>query len=241
MSSPAGSKALKAAFVAVDAAARALTTDATVLVFQYNPQKLVRTFSYVNSDGTVATDTKAPPTQEPPIELLYLILELDASDQLEHPEKNPMFTQNGLHPVLATLKSMVSKVVLFFWGPKRLFATRLVSLKVSEEAFDLGLNPIRANIDLCLRVMPLSELKTGTVGYNACKNQMTLEATLASLYKLSVGTGILNQITTATSATTSTTAVGSATGIGASGVGTATGIGPEATAKTKAATTKRKA
>jgi hypothetical protein len=238
-SSPARPKALKAAFIAVEAAAQALTTDATVFVFQYNPQKLVRTFSYVNPDGTIAPDTKAPPTQSSPVELIYLTLELDAADQLEHPEKNPIFAKNGLHPALATLEFMVSppaventKMVLFFWGTKRLLATRLVSLKVSEEAFDLGLNPIRVNIDLCLRVMPLSELKTGTVCYNACRNQLNLEAKLAFLYKQSVGTtGVLNQVTTATTATAGTgTVTGAAT---ASGVGVASGIGVGAATATK--------
>ena len=244
-SSPARSKALKAAFIAVEATTQALTNNAAVFVFQYNPDKLVRNFSYLNPDGTIAPDAKAPPTQGSPIELIYLTLELDAADQLERPEQNRSIAQNGLHPALATLKSMISppatenaKVILFFWGPKRLLATRFVSLKVSEEAFDLGLNPIRANIDLCLRVMPPSELKTGTVGYNACRNQLNLEATLASLYKQSVGTGVLNQITTATT----TTGTGTVTGAAASGVGTTSGVGVgvAAAAKTKSAVAKRK-
>ena len=245
--SPARPKALKAAFIAVDASAQALTalTNATVFTFQYNPQKLTRTFSYVNPDGTVAPDSKAPPTKGLPVELIYLTLELDAADSLEQPEKTPIVAKNGLHPALATLKSMITtpaaesaktaaKIVLFFWGPKRLLATRLVSLKICEEAFDLGLNPIRANIDLCLRVMPLSELKTGSTSYKACRNQMYLEATLASLYKQTVGTGMPNQIITATTATAGTVA-----GAAASGVGTAGGVGIAASKK-KSVAAKRK-
>jgi hypothetical protein len=244
VSSPAKSKALKAAFIAVEAAAQTLPNNATVFAFQYNPQKFVRTFSYVNPDGTIASDAKAPPTKGSPVELIYLTLELDAADQLERPEQNASVVQNGLHPALATLKSMMSppatenaKVILFFWGPKRLLATRLVSLKVSEEAFNLGLNPIRANIDLCMRVMPLSDLKTGSVGYNACRNQLDLEATLASLYKQSIGNTVLNQvsgqITTATTGTvTGSSAIGVASGVGVSGVA--------AEAKTKSVAAKRK-
>ena len=233
-SSPARPKALKAAFIAVEAAAQALTTDATVFVFQYNPDKLLRTFSYLNPDGTIAPDTKAPPTQSSPVELIYLTLELDAADQLERPEQNASVAQNGLHPALATLESMISppttlsskaepKVVLFFWGPKRLLAARLVSLKASEEAFDLGLNPIRASIDLCMRVMALSELKTGSIGYTVCRNQLNLDGKFASLYKQSIGNTVLNQvsgqITTATTGTvTGSSAIGAASGVGVSGV-----------------------
>jgi hypothetical protein len=233
-SSPARPKALKAALIAVEAAATAVTSTATVFSFQYNPHALTRTFSYLNADGTPLAEAKAPPNEGSPVELIYLTLELDATDQLERPEQNVSVAQNGLHPALATLESMMSlptasaskaepKVVLFFWGPKRLLPARLVSLKVSEEAFDLGLNPVRVSIDLCLRVMQLSELKTGSVGYTICRNNKTLNDTLVSLYRQSIGDSVLSQVSgQAAKVTTVTTAA--ATGTAVSGTSSKVGV-----------------
>jgi hypothetical protein len=251
VSSPARPKALKAALIAIDATASALTNTATVFAFPYNPEKLVRTLTYFNPDGTPTLDNKAPPNGELPVEIIYLTLELDATDQLDHPEKNASAAQSGLIPSLATLESMMSpstsisakgsKVVLFSWGPKRLLATRLVSMKVTEEAFDLGLNPIRASVDLCMRVMPLSELKNGSIGNNVCRNQQILDATLARIYKLAIGDSVLSQI----SGQTATAPTGSATGVTGSGMskaGTVLGVSPSETsaAQKKSTVTKKK-
>ncbi|MCW4011040.1 MAG: hypothetical protein NWF05_10555 [Candidatus Bathyarchaeota archaeon] len=217
-SSPARVKALKAALIAVEASAQTVTENATAFVFQYNPEKLVRTLAYLNPDGTPVAESSAPPTAAPPVELIYLTLELDAADQLERPEENVSVSKAGLHPALATLESMMSptadpnakaesKIVLFFWGTQRLLPTRIVSMKVTEEAFDLNLNPIRANIDLCMRVLPLSELKGNSISYNICKNHKNLNTALAELYRQSVGNTVLSQVADQTPKTSTTKTV----------------------------------
>lgn len=210
-SSPARFKALRGALVAVDAAARSLTNSATVFAFQYNPEKLVHSVGYFNSDGTMNLESKPPLTNgASSFEFIYLTLELDAIDQLEQPQKNVSVAQNGLNPALATLQFLTAppqnasqepKVILFSWGPKRLLATRMVNFKVTEEAFDIGLNPIQATVDICLRVMKPSEFKSGTVGYRVSLNQQNLNAALAIKYKESIGNSILNQVTGQTSTT----------------------------------------
>lgn len=207
-STPVRSKAIKAALIAVDPSVKTLTNSATVFAFQYNPEQLTRSLSYFNADGTPMLEAKAPPAQGSPVEFFNLALELDAADQLEHPEQNSIVAQNGLAPALATLQSMMTssaestaKVVLFWWGPNRLLPTRLVSLKVVEQAFDLGLNPIRASIDICLRVIGLGELKSGSVGYTVCRNQLYLDTKLAYLYKDSIGSTVLGHVTSQIAAT----------------------------------------
>ncbi len=214
-SSPVRSQALKGALIAIDPSATLLVaSDVTVFAFQYNPEQLTRSVSYFNADGTPVADAKVS-VQGSPVEFFNLTLELDAADQLEHPEQNASVARNGLSPALATLDSLmvssesVAKVVLFWWGPNRLLPTRLVSVRVSEQAFDLGLNPIRASVDLCLRVMTLGELKSGSVGYNVCRNQLFLDGKLASLYKDSIGTTVLSQVSSQIVATSQTTSVSS--------------------------------
>ncbi len=131
------SNAIKAALIAVEPSAKTLTNAATVFAFQYNPEQLKRSLSYFNADGTPMPEAKASPAQGSPVEFFNLMLELDAADQLEHPEQNSSVAQNGLTPALATLQSMITssaestaKVVLFWWGPNRLLPTRLVRLKL---------------------------------------------------------------------------------------------------------------
>jgi hypothetical protein len=207
-SSPVRSNAIKAALIAVDPSAKTLTNTATVFAFQYNPEQLTRSLSYFNADGTPMPEAKTPPTQGSPVELFNLTLELDAADQLEHPQQNPSVAQNGLNPALATLQSMMTssaestaKVVLFWWGPNRLLPTRLVSLKICEQAFDLGLNPLRASIGICLRVLGLGELKSGSVGYAVCRNQLYLDTKLAYLYKDALSATVLGHVTSQIAAT----------------------------------------
>ncbi|MCW4018823.1 MAG: hypothetical protein NWF00_09140 [Candidatus Bathyarchaeota archaeon] len=234
--------------------ADANTSDnGSLFIFQYNPHKLVRTLTFLTADGAI---NQAASPQGTPTEIINLTLELDATDKLEQPEKNFATVQNGLHPALATLESMMypmgadtvkaaSKVILFAWGTKRVLPVRLLSLKVSEEAFDVNLNPIRANVDVCMRVLQLSELKTGSVGYNAYRNHFSLKDVLALLYKQSIGKSVSNQISNQTPKATSNSVTGvtanenaaSGTVTGAAG---ASGVGASKSVVTKKSVTATK-
>ena len=55
-------------------------------------------------------------------------------------------------------------LTLFVWGPKRVLPVRLSSLTVTEEAFDQGLNPIRATAKLSLTVLTYQDLGVLSVG-----------------------------------------------------------------------------
>lgn len=154
-------------------------------VFQYNPEMLTRTIVFLNQDGTLIDNSNRDKTV--PTHFINLTLYLDAADQGKDAEKNKISDESGLHPSLAVLESMMypqaeegkqveQPVLLFVWGPKRILPVRIASLKVSEEAFDANLNPIKAKIDLCMRALDRSELKQGSLGYNSLDQRSNLVA-----------------------------------------------------------------
>ena len=166
----------------------------SIFVFQYNPDKLIRTFGFLNQDSSPTADSEAPNTPGSPIELIYLKLELDVADQADGKSEASTSAEVGLHPSLATLELMMqpevgekgeysAPVLLFSWGAKRTIPVALVSMKISEETFDITLNPTRATVDICLRTLQPSELKKNSAAQAAYQKRQVLRSTLASLYK----------------------------------------------------------
>jgi hypothetical protein len=81
-----------------------------------------------------------------------------------------------------------SPLTLFIWGLKRVVPVRLTSLTITEEVHDARLNPIRARVDLSLRVLSYSDLLLTDPGYSLfLANQVVKEtmATLGSVQSLS--------------------------------------------------------
>jgi hypothetical protein len=152
---------------------------ASVVIFQYNPDSLTRTLVPQTAGGN--SPGEALRLKGPPQETIKLDAELDAADQLE--TGDPISTQLGLHPALAALEMLVypksavaianevllavgvievlpmeAPLTLFVWGPKRVVPVRVTEFSVTEEAFDPGLNPIRAKVSLTLRVLNYQDL-----------------------------------------------------------------------------------
>jgi hypothetical protein len=193
---PLQSGTIKGALMTVrsDSQGQVIDPNTNIFVFQYNPEMLTRTLSYPNQEEASTDDERVRYNKGLPTELINLTLELDAADQLEVPGKHPDTVQNGLYPSLAALESMMYSesfearqakppVVLFIWGPKRMVPVRLVSLKVSEEAFDPKLNPIRTKIDICMRVVERSELRKGSLGYHLYGTHLNQKNSMALLYR----------------------------------------------------------
>lgn len=152
-----------------------------VITLQYNPQTLSRSLE-INTVG--AGDRSMPlRLKGPPVETLKLEAELDATDQLEFPDRHPDAVEVGLHPQLAALESMVyptsaqllasstladagaleivpaeAPLALFVWSKNRVLPVRVTSLSITEEAFDVALNPIRAKVSLGLRVLTVDDV-----------------------------------------------------------------------------------
>ena len=54
---------------------------------------------------------------------------------------------------------------LFVWGPSRVLPIKLTKFKISEEAYDTELNPIRAKVDLTMKVLTYDDLQQSHIGY----------------------------------------------------------------------------
>ena len=185
-------KTAKGAIVAVRPNSRGPIIDLNgpTFIFEYNPETLTRIISS-RSDEALRADGKKPDSNSI-VELINLNLELDATDQLEHPNQNIGFIENGLHPALAALESIMHSqsetenstpsVTIFCWGPNRVVPVWLDSLKVTEEAFDPYLNPIRARIELSMRVRDLSELRSGSSAYAICASHLDHRRMFTQLY-----------------------------------------------------------
>ena len=117
------------------------------------------------------------------IETIKLEAEIDATDALADPGANADAVSVGIHPQLAVLESLVnpsadklqandalassgaleilppeSPLTLFVWSKQRVVAVRVTELSITEEAFDAGLNPIRAKVSLGLRVLTVDDV-----------------------------------------------------------------------------------
>jgi hypothetical protein len=167
-----------------------------VVVFQYNPERMTRELSILTDDVDARTQAADKPGDErqesaAPVETIKLTLELDATDQLEHPSKHPEAVEKGVLPTLSALEMMMYPVrqntierimerathertistrlptVLFICGNSRVMPVRLTRLSIMEEAFDTNLNPIRAEVELEMRVLSDTEMEENTLGYNA--------------------------------------------------------------------------
>jgi len=152
-----------------------------------------------------------------PTESYSLTIELDAADQLEQSDGVTMAV--GLHPALAALELLLyppstdlilndalnllgssiiaptqTPLVLFVWGAPRVVPVQVLSISITEQAFDQLLNPIQAKVDLSMRSLTASELKTAGSPFKTLSltNQIAKEA----MARFQIG-GIVAQSTAA--------------------------------------------
>jgi hypothetical protein len=182
---PNSPRLLKGALVGFDPA----NPLASVIVFQYNPDTLTRKVDARASGGGDDSDrAEAFRLIGPPKETITLSVEIDAADQLE--QANPLAIASGIHQTLAALEMLLypksavvfanialaqagiveinpveAPLTLFIWGPARVLPVRLTSLSITEDAYDTALNPIRAKVDLSLRVLSYYDLQVSSPGF----------------------------------------------------------------------------
>ncbi|MCA8978326.1 MAG: hypothetical protein KDC98_26595 [Planctomycetes bacterium] len=172
----------KGAIIGVDPA----NPLASVIVFQYNPEKLTRTVT-AQTAGAESAQGEAMRLKGPPREQVSLAVEIDATDQLAASDAQARAI--GIHGQLAALEMLLypksalvianevlkavgmlevipptAPLVLFVWGHKRVLPVRLSSFSITEEAFDPDLNPIRATVDLSLDVLTYADLGVVSAG-----------------------------------------------------------------------------
>jgi hypothetical protein len=179
--SPISPRLVKGGIVTMDVDTSAVKS---VIALQYNPDSLTRSLQIQSMPGGQdGVRVDALRLRGPAIETIKLEAELDATDQLEFPNQNPLAVQYGLQPQLAQLEMLINPTVetlladdamasagtleiipleqpltLFVWSKSRVVPVRLTEFSVTEEFFDTSLNPIRAKVSLGLRVLTVDDL-----------------------------------------------------------------------------------
>lgn len=152
-----------------------------IIALQYNPDSVQRSLQVRGVGQESGDHLEALRFKGPPIETIKLDAELDATDALEGNDAQAVAA--GLHAQLAALEVLVyptsaqlisanaqsaggsleiapalAPLPLFVFGARRILPVRITELSIAEEAFDAGLNPIRAKVSLSLRVLSVDDL-----------------------------------------------------------------------------------
>lgn len=199
---PRSPRLLKGGIVPVDpSSGQALSSR--IIVLQYNPDTLSRTLQPKSTQSEGADRSEALRLKGPPVETYKLDAEIDAIDQLEFADRQTV--ELGLHPQLAALETLVyptsgqlssnntlaslgtleitpmeAPLTLFVWSKHRIVPVRITEFSITEEAFDINLNPIRAKVSLGMRVLNVDDLgfnhKGGSLFMRYLQNKESLAA-----------------------------------------------------------------
>jgi hypothetical protein len=163
-----------------------LSLDATTgiplgtIMLQYNPDSITRSLK-PQSVGEEADRSEVLRLKGPPIEMINCDVEIDATDQLALANSTAMSL--GIQPQLSALELLIypssavlitnevlslagtieilpmeSALTAFVWSTTRITPMRITDLKITEEAFDPQLNPIRAKVSLGMRVLNVNDV-----------------------------------------------------------------------------------
>jgi hypothetical protein len=181
----------------------------SVIALQYNPDTLTRTLA-VQATGETGDRSTALRLKGAAVETIKVEAEIDATERLNDPATNPDAVKLGIHPELAALEALVNPkaddlqandalasagvlevlpleapLTLFVWSKQRVVPVRVTDLSVTEEAFDVALNPIRAKVSLGLRVLSVDDLgfahRGGTLFMAYLRNKEALAARASSV------------------------------------------------------------
>jgi len=176
-----------------------------IIVLQYNPDTLTRTLQVQGVGNESGDRLEALRLKGPPTETIKLEAEIDATDQLEHPDRNRAAVELGIQPQLAALESIVypsasqlqqneslalsgtieiapleAPLTVFVWSKNRVVPVRITEFSITEEAFDPTLNPIRAKVSLGMRVLSGNDLAPTHRGASLFKAYHQQKESLAS-------------------------------------------------------------
>ena len=172
-----------------------------IISLQYNPDTLTRSLQVRSVGGEGSNHSDALRLTGPPVETYKLDAEVDATDQLE--TAHAVTVQVGIQPILSALETIIypkstqlfannamarlgtieiapmeTPLILFIWNKNRIVPVRITEFSITEEAFDVNLNPIRAKISLGMRVLSVDDLgfdhKGGSLYMNYHQNKERL-------------------------------------------------------------------
>ncbi len=212
---PNSPKLLKGGIVLLDTDTSAVRS---IIPLQYNPDTISRTLQPKAVESADGNRTEAFRLKGPPVETIKLEAEIDATDQLESPDQNATTTEYGILPQLAALETIVyptssqlesnnaladsgtleiipmqAPLTLFVWSKSRVMPVRLTDLSITEEAFDPSLNPIRAKVNLGMRVLTIDDVEFSSKGgslymiYQQQKEQLASKSKNGTLNTLGLG------------------------------------------------------
>jgi len=196
---PGSPRLIKGAIIGIDI----FNPLASVILFQYNPDTLTRKLQ-AKMSGEGGDKTEALRLEGAPEETITLDIEIDATDQLEKAEGTAV--SMGIYPQLSALEMLIypksavviantallatgtietiqpmAPMTLFIWGPKRVLPVRLTNFSITEEAYDVNLNPIRAKVSLGLRVLSYNDLPLTHPGYYLFLAHQVVKETMATI------------------------------------------------------------
>jgi hypothetical protein len=205
-SSPNTPRLLKGAILGVDV----YNPLASVVIFQYNPDTLTRTLKPRNAPAGSTDNGPCGEVQRvtsAPVETIHVSIEIDATDQLERRDRDAR--KVGIYPQLSALEMLLypkslqvianavlmavgtievlptlPTLTLFVWGAKRVLPVALAEFTITEQAFDERLNPIRARVDLGMRVLTYSDLPITHPGYHLFLVHQVFKETMATVGSL---------------------------------------------------------
>jgi hypothetical protein len=198
---PGSPRILRGAIVAVTP----LSPLSRIVIFQYNPNELRRT---LRPRSAPAEQQVGPADAHriwgAPTETITMTVEVDAADQLETGDLVAATT--GIAPQLASLEMLLypdslqviantalmaagviellppeGPLTVLVWGPGRAVPVRLQDLTITEQAFDPGLFPTRATVEVSLQVLSYSDLPFSDPGYTLFLVHQVLKETMASV------------------------------------------------------------
>ncbi|EPY05762.1 hypothetical protein PAALTS15_18218 [Paenibacillus alvei TS-15] len=188
-----------------------------IIALQYNPDTLTRTLQIHGISAEAGDRVETMRLKGPPTEIFKLEAEIDATDQLEI--VNQSTVDVGLYPQLAALETIVypssstlqannvlaaggtleimpveAPLTLFIWSKNRIVPVILTEFSIVEEAFDPALNPIRAKVNLSMRVLSVNDVAFNErasslyMAYQQQKECLASRNTGAILGSLGIGT-----------------------------------------------------
>jgi hypothetical protein len=187
-----------------------------IIPLQYNPDTLTRSLKIKGVGGESGDHIEALRLVGPPAETIKVEAEIDATNQLETADAQA--TQMGLHPVLAALEMIIypssahliannsqaaagtleivpleTALTVFIFGARRILPVRITEFSITEEAFDVALNPIRAKISLGMLALTVDDLGFDQKGggqflaYLQAKEQLAAKSKSATAGILGIG------------------------------------------------------
>ncbi len=196
---PASPRVLKGAIIGIDM----FNPLASVIVFQYNPDTMTRTLQ-AQATGEGGARSEVTRLKGAPVESIKIDVEIDATDQLE--KADGLTTAMGIYPQLSALEMLiypksalviantvlmalgtlevvppVGPMTLLIWGLKRVLPVRLTEFSITEEAHDVGLNPIRARVSLGMRVLSYNDLSITNPAYYVFLTHQIVKETMATI------------------------------------------------------------